>query len=112
MIRVKLNGETIEKYTVSKAQVDFDKDDVIDENCYVVSLYNIVAKDLDNMYEITIGTMQTVDGVTQLVSDTSRYSALSYVHEIITSTNVSNKLYNMVVALYYYNATANAYFNS
>lgn len=112
VIRVKLNGESIEKYTVSKAQVDFNKDGVIDENCYVVSLYNIVAKDLDNMYEITIGTMQTVDGVTQLVSDTSRYSALSYVHEIITSTNVSNKLYNMVVALYYYNATANAYFNS
>ena len=63
---------------------------------YVISIENVVAKDLDVLYEISIG------------SCTVTYGALSYVAS--THDNADVALANVAKALYAFNVQANEYF--
>ena len=63
-----------------------------------IEITNIAAKDLDNVYEITIGNSYVI-----------RCSALTYVYEVL-SRERSEQLKVVAKALYLYNQAANAYF--
>lgn len=68
------------------------------ENCYVLRLKNIVMKDIDELYDFTLG------------GKTVRYGALSYVKATLEDKDTSISLGNLVKALYELNVAANAYF--
>ena len=68
------------------------------ENCYVLRLKNIVMKDIDELYDFTLG------------GKTVRYGALSYVKATLEDKDTSVSLGNLVKALYELNVAANAYF--
>ena len=65
---------------------------------YVISISDIVAKDLDKTYTITIGGY------------TITYCALSYVEETLSATGNSAALENLVKALYSVSVAAEEYF--
>lgn len=67
-------------------------------NCYVLRLKNIVMKDIDELYDFTLG------------GKTVRYGALSYVKATLEDKDTSISLGNLVKALYELNVAANAYF--
>lgn len=68
------------------------------ENCYVLRLKNIVMKDIDELYDFTLG------------GKTVRYGALSYVKATLEDKDTSISLGNLVKTLYELNVAANAYF--
>ena len=68
------------------------------ENCYVLRLKNIVMKDIDELYDFTLG------------GKTVRYGALSYVKATLEDKDTSVSLGNLVKTLYELNVAANAYF--
>ena len=67
---------------------------------YVISISGIVAKDLDNIYTITIGGY------------TITYCALSYVGETLSGTVDNVALANLVKAMYSLSVEAELYFNA
>lgn len=97
-ITVKNNGTG--KIIVYTADVDWNEDGLPDENVYRASIVNIVAKDLNETYTITIG------------EDTIVYSALSYAYQAVSGEDSSIELYNLAAALYRYSVVADAYFGA
>ena len=70
------------------------------ENVYVASVQNILARNLDQAYTVKIG------------EDEVTYSAISYAYTNIANDDTSAELYNLSVALYHYSEAANAFFRA
>lgn len=88
-IDVKVDGEDVEAIKVDG-----------EENLYVVEIANIVAKDLNKAYAVTIGGY------------TVTYSALSYVQAILALDIDDVALNNVVKAIYNAWVAADAFFNA
>ena len=64
-------------------------------NYYTVDITGIAAKDLDQMYPLTVGNLQV------------SYGPMTYVLNQLEKTSTKN----LVTSLYHYNQMANAYFS-
>ena len=72
---------------------------------YVVEIKNIAAKNLDKVYTVTVS-----DGSGVILTVNS--CALSYAYQVLSRTDQSEELVQLVKALYLYNQAANAYFEN
>lgn len=100
-IRVYFTAETLEGLTikVNDTVVTATAVPALGENVYVVVIDDIVARDLDNAYVVSIGGCAVT------------YSAYSYVYSVLTNSQSTVALKNVAKALYAYGNAANEYFN-